>query len=327
MSRAARFSYLFVLVLLLLVGVMRLGTPLLTILLSYLALCMIDSIGVIQKKQWLSVLIFLVLVSGILYGLGFLIKQAVDALPKIADESIPRIIAYSQQHGFDLPFTDLESLKAALMDMLKDEFKQVGNIARAVTKHFLFVLIGIVVAVSLFLNPDFEKQRGGARNHNLFTAFAEEIVLRFRCFYESFRMVMGAQITISAINTVLTAIFVLALRLGHAPVVIGLTFLCGLLPIVGNLISNSIIVGIAFTVSPRTAIAALIFLVALHKLEYFLNSKIIGERIKNPVWMTLLALVLGERLMGIAGMILAPVILNYVKMEASKLPADGASKK
>src|SRR4029453_78444 len=106
--------------------------------------------------------------------------------------------------------------------------------------------------------------------------------------------------------------------------VIGLTFLCGLLPIVGNLISNSIIVGIALTISPRVAIAALLFLVALHKLEYFLNSKIIGDRIKNPVWLTLLALIIGERFMGIPGMILAPVVLNYIKVEASKWPGAAA---
>jgi len=58
-----------------------------------------------------------------------------------------------------------------------------------------------------------------------------------------------------------------------------------------------VIVGIGFTVSPKMALAALIFLVAVHKLEYFLNSKIIGHRIRNPLWLTLLALVLGEKLM------------------------------
>ena len=106
----------------------------------------------------------------------------------------------------------------------------------------------------------------------------------------------------------------------YIPLVIGLTFLCGLLPIVGNLISNSVIVGIAFTESGRSAIAALVFLILLHKLEYFLNSKIIGYRIKNPMWLTLLALVVGERTMGIPGMILAPVVLDYVKVETSRLP-------
>ena len=76
-------------------------------------------------------------------------------------------------------------------------------------------------------------------------------------------------------------IFVLAVHLPHATVVIGLTFLFGLIPVVGNLISNTIIVGIGITVSPKMAIAALVFLVVVHKLEYFLNSKIIGDRIKN----------------------------------------------
>ncbi len=112
---------------------------------------------------------------------------------------------------------------------------------------------------------------------------------------------------------------VLAAGLPHAPVVIGITFLCGLLPVLGNLISNTIIVGISFTISPKMALWALAFLVVIHKLEYFLNSKIIGDRIRNPVWLTLLGLIVGEKLMGLPGMILAPVILNYLKVEACKV--------
>jgi predicted PurR-regulated permease PerM len=103
-----------------------------------------------------------------------------------------------------------------------------------------------------------------------------------------------------------------------AAVLIVLTFLCGLLPIVGNLISNTLIVGVGFTLSPRTALVAFVFLVVIHKLEYFLNSKIIGDRIKNPMWLTLIGLVLGEKLMGIPGMILAPVVLHYIKVETSR---------
>src|SRR5205085_8185012 len=78
------------------------------------------------------------------------------------------------------------------------------------------------------------------------------------------------------------------------------------------------IVGIAFTKSPEMAGWALAFLIAIHKLEYFLNSKIIGSRIRHPMWLMLLALILGERLMGIPGIILAPVVLNFVKTEASQ---------
>jgi predicted PurR-regulated permease PerM len=150
---------------------------------------------------------------------------------------------------------------------------------------------------------------------------------RFRRLYHSFATVMGAQLLISAINTVLTSIFLVAVNLPYAPVVIGVTFLCGLLPVIGNLISNTVIVGIGFTISPQMALAALVFLIVIHKLEYFLNSKIIGDRIKNPVWLTLLALIVGERLLGIPGMILAPVLLHYVKSEAARieLPAPPGS--
>src|SRR5436309_2975887 len=74
--------------------------------------------------------------------------------------------------------------------------------------------------------------------NNLFSLCAEAIAARFRTFYSSFATVMGAQVVISTINTVLTAIFVLATHLPYAAVVIGATFLCGLLPIVGNLVSN-----------------------------------------------------------------------------------------
>src|SRR5437016_7547671 len=126
---------------------------------------------------------------------------------------------------------------------------------------------------------------------------------------------MGAQITISLINSALTGLFVVIVRMPHAPLLIAITFLCGLVPIVGNLVSNAIIVFVALTVSLKLAIAALVFLVVIHKLEYFLNSKIIGDRIRNPVWLTLISLILGERLMGIPGLILAPVVLNYLRVE------------
>ena len=321
MTRTARFSYFFIATVIVLAGATHLATPLVTVLFSYFALRKLN----FAKRKWLSVVLFLVVVAATLYGFGFLIRQAFIAFPKIAAASIPPIIAYAQSHGIDLPFSDLDSLKAATVDVVKDEFLFMGNFARAVTTQLVFVLIGIVVAVSLFLNPRVEKFSDKPAGPNLFTAITDEIRIRFRLFYESFETVMGAQIRISAINTLLTAIFVLAASIKYGAFVIGLTFLCGLLPIVGNLISNSIIVGIALTISSRVAIAALLFLVALHKLEYFLNSKIIGDQIKNPVWLTLFALIIGERLMGIPGMILAPVVLNYIKVETSQLPPPKAS--
>jgi predicted PurR-regulated permease PerM len=109
------------------------------------------------------------------------------------------------------------------------------------------------------------------------------------------------------------------MQLPHGVLVVGATFICGLLPIVGNLLSNTIIVSVGITVSPKIGIICLAFLIVVHKLEYFLNGKIVGDRIRNPFWLTLLGLIIGEKLMGIPGMILAPVVLNYIKVEASRI--------
>jgi predicted PurR-regulated permease PerM len=151
-----------------------------------------------------------------------------------------------------------------------------------------------------------------------------ELADRFETFYGSFSRVIGAQIIISAINTALTAVFLIWNDFPYTTVIIVLTFLCGLLPIIGNILSNTLIVGVGFTISPKMALVSLIFLMVIHKLEYFLNSKIIGDRIKNPMWLTLIGLILGEKLMGIPGMILAPVVLHYIKVEASRNKADDA---
>lgn len=320
-NKPVRISYLFMAGTLVLVGYFRMATPLLVAFFTYLALTHLH----FPKRggKTLAVGLFLVLVAGLVYALAHFAHQSLRALPEIADKAIPSIIEWAREYQIELPITDYDSLKEMALDNLGSRMNYLGNFARfakGATTQFVFVLVGGVVAISVFFNSKLELDREKyAVRDNLYSLSCDQIARRFETLYQSFATVIGAQITISAINTVLTTLFVLAVGLPYAVVVIGVTFLCGLIPVLGNLVSNTVIVGIGFTASPKMALGALLYLVVIHKLEYFLNSKIIGLRIRNPLWLTLLALVLGERLMGLAGMILAPVVLNYIRMEASCL--------
>ena len=302
-------------------GFLHLGTPLLAALFSFFVLGKLHFI----KNKWLAIGLFALIVLVVSVALARFAAQAVVALPAVADKAIPSIIDYADRNGVELPFTDWASLKEVGLETAKGKFQYVGRFATGATRELVFLIIGIVVAVSIFLNSavDLDHAKHRIRN-NLYSLTSEAIVGRFSLFYRSFNTVMGAQLVISTINTALTAVFVVASGLDNAAVVLGITFLCGMLPVVGNLISNTVIVAIAFTVSPKMALVALGFLIVVHKLEYFLNSKIIGDRIRNPVWLTLLGLILGEKLMGIPGMILAPVLLHYVKVEASAIEVEEA---
>lgn len=315
MERPRRISYLFMLLLLVAVGWLRMATLLLTVLFGYFALRQF-SLG---RSRVLGVALFLVVVGAAAYGMVFFVQQAYVTFPRIAEETLPAVVEYAERRGIALPFSDWRTAKAAALEEVRDRIANVGRYARDAAFILVYLVIGLVVALSLFLGQRLRLDADeGAPPDNLYAAAVQQIVLRMQTFYRSFAVVMGAQIVIAAINTVLTGAFLFLMDFPYALVLTIFVFLCGLLPIVGNLVSNTVITAVGFTISPQMAFFALGFLVVIHKLEYFLNSKIIGDRIRNPMWLTLLGLLVGEKLMGIPGMILAPVVLHCVKVEASR---------
>ena len=322
MTQSKRISYVIMALLLVMIGGLHLATLVLTGLFGYFALNFL-SFG---RSKALGIVIYSVGVFAIGYGLFFFSKQAYKTVPEIAETTIPAVVNFAERKGIELPFTDYASARTLAVQEVKDRMANLGRYAREATLQLAMLIIGLVVAVSLFINAKWETEGDpDVMKGSLYSTVVRELAQRFETFYGSFSRVIGAQIIISAINTGLTSVFLIWNGFPYTTVIVVLTFLCGLLPIIGNILSNTLIVGVAFTISPNMALIALIFLVVIHKREYFLNSKIIGDRIKNPMWLTLIGLILGEKLMGIPGMILAPVVLHYIKVEASRNKADDAT--
>src|SRR5213593_3452214 len=148
MTRLARISYIFMVVLLVAVGWLHLGAPVITILFAYFALSKLR----FTRQKWIAVCIFIVAVLAIFYGFYEFVKQALVALPNIVNTAIPKIIDYAQRHNIELPFYDLQSLKALALEGVKDQLNYLGNFARFATKEFVALVIGFVVACSMFLN-------------------------------------------------------------------------------------------------------------------------------------------------------------------------------
>src|SRR5262249_49924466 len=126
--------------------------------------------------------------------------------------------------------------------------------------------------------------------------FAAALLERVRRLADAFRRVVFAQVRIAAINAVLTGIYLMValplfgIHLPFAKTLILITFLCGLIPVIGNLISNTVIVLVSLSQSLPMAIASLVFLVVIHKLEYFLNARVVGTQIRARPWELVLAM-------------------------------------
>ena len=129
----------------------------------------------------------------------------------------------------------------------------------------------------------------------------------------AFGDVFAAQLRISLINASLTGIYLLVVlpMLGYhvplGPTLVGFTFFASLVPIIGNLLSNAAVTVAALTVSVWLGLASLGFLVVIHKLEYFLNARIVGGRTNVPTYAMLASMLLLEAAFGVAGLVAAPI--------------------
>jgi predicted PurR-regulated permease PerM len=206
---------------------------------------------------------------------------------------------------------DAEQLKGAVSGWLRThatELRKTGGEAGSVLLH---VAIGIAIGLLVFFRQPTPTMGPLGR------ALAE----RLRRIEAAFEAVVFAQVKVSAVNTLLTGLYLLvALPLAgiHLPLagtLVAVTFLTGLLPVVGNLISNTVIVIISLGVSVWVAMASLVFLIVIHKLEYFVNARIVGGEIRAAAWEILAALLAFEAAFGVPGMVLAPILYAYVKGE------------
>ena len=191
-----------------------------------------------------------------------------------------------------------------------DELQVVGKEAGRITAH---VLIGMIVGGILAVRE--------AVAIDNFKPFARALAGRGELFSDAFRRVVFAQLRIAAINTTFTAVYlavVLPLMGVHLPLVktmIAITFVIGLIPVVGNLISNTMIVVVSLSQSLGVAIASLSYLIVIHKFEYFLNARIVGSQIRANAWELLMAMLCMEAAFGLTGIVAAPIYYAYIKSE------------
>ncbi len=270
--------------------------------------------------RWISLGVFLIAASLISTMFVRFVKQTLATAPKIASEAVPKVVAIADSYGIDLPFDSPSELRDVVVKSIQSGASPLTKAGSVLTRDAFHVLIGLFVAIFCFMGGGTPPRYGPS----LFDTLRREFDDRMRTFMLGFERVMGAQILISGINTTFTAIFLFAMDFPHKKsFLIPATFILGIIPVVGNILSNILIVGAGLTVSPRHAVFALGFLVVIHKGEYFLNSRIMGSSIRAPMWQTLIAILVGEVVMGVPGIILAPAMLYYIKDELQHIPAQG----
>ena len=206
-----------------------------------------------------------------------------------------------------------DDIRQSLAEWFRVHAAEMQLMGKEAGRAVAYVLIGMIIGALVALHETLQDQPRGP--------LAAELADRTKSLGSAFRRVVFAQVRISLINTAFTAVYLVVVlpafgvHLPFTKTMIGVTFAAGLLPVVGNLISNTVVVIVSLSSSAGVALASLAFLIVVHKLEYFLNARIVGTRIGAHTWELLLAMLLMEAAFGLGGVVAAPIYYAFVKSE------------
>ena len=235
---------------------------------------------------------------GLLRKMAEIIEGTRNALPSWMLEYLP---------------ADADELREAVTHWLREHAPELRIAGAEAGRVFAHILVGMVIGAMVSLR---EAVPAGTQQ-----PLAHALIERTAVLGDAFRRVVFAQLRISTLNTTFTALYLLGLlplfgvHLPLTKTLIAVTFVAGLLPIIGNLISNTVIVVVSLAHSPYIALASLVFLIVIHKLEYFLNARIVGSQIRARAWELLLAMLAMEAAFGLPGVVAAPIYYAYLKQE------------
>jgi predicted PurR-regulated permease PerM len=240
-------------------------------------------------------------------SLHTLLQKLVDII-EASRSHLPDWVSASLPEGVD-------ALKGLLSSGIKEHVGEAKLLGQGAGHLLVHLLLGMIIGSLVALQD--------ATSHLRYLPFAAAMHQRAVNLADIFHKIVFAQARISFINTLLTAVYLVILlplagvQLPLIKSMIAITFFAGLIPVVGNILSNTVIVIVSLSHSPQIALISLTYMVVIHKLEYFLNAHIIGAQINARSWELLTAILVMETLFGMPGLVAAPVFYAYLKKELS----------
>lgn len=273
----------------------------------------------------LAMLIVTIVTAAVMTGaialIAMMLRGGAGTLPAMMDRmadilaSVRLWLGGLGQEAIPEVMTDAEDLKAMVVNWLKTHAQifRAGGVWLGI--GLIYMIMGAAVAILVFFR---HVTHHNDAKYGPLAGYLGEKIARFA---DAFAKIAIAQIKISAVNTTLTALYLLValplfgIHIPFATTLVLVTFICGLIPVLGNLISNTVITILSMGVSIGTAVASLTFLIVIHKLEYFINSRIVGGETDSQAWEILTAILVGEAAFGIGGVVMAPIIYAFMKHE------------
>lgn len=173
------------------------------------------------------------------------------------------------------------------------------------------VLLVVVITLYFVASLDSMKQAlyelvSGSKR-DTFAEIAEEI-------FDSIGKYLSGQIVLAAMNATFSFILLSILGVRYAGILAFIALFITLIPVIGPLISTTLMVLVSLFTSPATALIVGIVMIIYMQVEaYLFTPRIIGKAISIPASLVLIGAVIGGTLLGLLGALVAsPVVASIL---------------
>jgi predicted PurR-regulated permease PerM len=216
------------------------------------------------------------------------------------------------------PWIHFEDLKDKVPELVTPAMTYL----RATGRMVLQLLLGIILAIIYLLDrKPVDDMLGELSSESVLGALRRY----FSFLGEAVVITITLQFVVAIVNTVFTLPILIALRLPHLLGFSLLLFLSSLVPVVGNLVSGSVLIVAAYVYKGPYAVA--VFVIStflLHKVEaYVLNPRLAARHVNLPSFVLIVSLILFEHVFGLVGLFLSfPALYVALNVSADLRGAD-----
>ncbi len=251
----------------------------------------------------------------LLLAVTMLIPQLVDSVKGVIQQiqqNIPAWLDILSRHNIDtrqingwLESINLENLLATLTGGAGIVLASVKNISSTIVSLLINVGLGIVVTVYMLLG---KKQLKHLCRRVLYAYISREKADRLvhiaKLSYDTFSRFLSGQCLEACILGSLIFIAFSIARLPYAGLIAVLTAICAFIPYVGSFASCSVGALLTLLANPsQTLLCIIVYLVVQFIENQFIYPNVVGSSVGLPPLFTLLAVMLGGKLLGLLGMI------------------------
>lgn len=315
-----RFLSFTIVILLFYLGRSMLNLCLLTFLFTYLINSLQNliinkfHISTAIKEKFVTIVIYLLLFTFIaliiVKYVPLFIAQSKDIIEKIIDFISNPPNSFGSLQNYIVSILQGIDFKSYIKSGLDITLKFAQNVGKWSVNIFIAVILSLFFMLGKREIIDFLKRF----KHSKIAPLYDYFVFFANNFLYTFGKVLQAQIAIAAINTIISVVM---LYLFGFPQLVALGFMIftlSLIPVAGVIISLVPLCIIALKIGGITkVIYVIIMVIVIHTLEtYILNPKLMSEKVKLPIFITFVVLIVSEHFLRVWGLLIGIPLFMFV---------------